>query len=69
MDPIFLPVLQADMAAHIGTIHLDLTGQRRFRALHYGTLANLVHPHEGGLVLHSQAPAHLQADRPLTALA
>jgi hypothetical protein len=63
---IFFLVLRADMAAHMGTIHLDRPGQGRALALHDETLAQLVHQDEGTL----PRSRHIcRADSPFTALA
>jgi len=60
INPFFLLVLRANMAVHISTVHLGLSGQRCFIALYHETLADLVHQHKGGFVLHPQITADLQ---------
>ena len=68
IDAVFLLVLRAHVAAHIGAVDFDLTDQRGFLALHDETLAQLVHQHEGGLVLHPQVTAHLQGRKALDSI-
>ena len=49
------------MAVYISTVHLDLSKQRRLFALQHETFSDLVHQHEGSLVLHPQVTADLQS--------
>jgi len=51
IDAIFLDVSRADMAAEIGTVDLDSIGELQTGRLRCHRLTQLVHQHEGGLVL------------------
>ena len=60
IDTILFLVLRADMAVHIGTIHVDFAGKRLDQALLDQRFADLVRKHEGGLVLDTQIAGKLQ---------
>ena len=60
IHPVLGPVGGAYRATDIAPVDLHLTRQRRLVALVHEALTQLVHQHEGGLVLHVQIPAQLQ---------
>ena len=59
IDPILACVGGADMAAECGTVQLDGTEEHNVAGLRRHGLAQLVHQHEGGLVLHVEITGEL----------
>lgn len=57
------------MAVHVGTVHVDFTGQRLNVPVFHQRFPNLVGQDEGGLVLDAQVAAQLEGGLPFTALA
>ena len=53
VDPLRLLVLGADMAVHVGAVHVDFARQGRIVPVFHQGFPNLVGQDEGGLVLHS----------------
>ena len=68
VNAIRLAVRLPDMAAEIGAVDLDVTGQHLALVLGRHCLAQLVREHESGLVLAAQVPAELQRGTALGAV-
>lgn len=60
VDPLGFLVLRPNMAVHVGTIHVDLTGQWLGIPVFHQRFSDLVRQHEGGLVLDAQITTQLQ---------
>ena len=55
------------MTTEGGTVHFDLAGEPYLAGLCGNCLAQLVHQHEGGLVLHGQVARELHCRKPFEA--
>jgi hypothetical protein len=56
VDAVLGPVLGSHRPANVSAVDLRLSVQRRLVAVRHETVAQLVHEHEGGFVLHVEIP-------------